>query len=212
MARIIGVKDLHIAVLDKDEVGVQPVWKKPVPVPSLISMSITDQKENVTFYSDDKVEQIIPAFSGKEVSLELGHIHPRLEAMISGNTYTQGVYKQNSDAKAPEVAIMFRAPKSKSKSGIKNPHRYVVLFKGILARDEEAYNGKADTIESSNITLSGIFMPLTTNKKIEFRTDNDVVYGDVNTNPDADIDTQFKDAHETMIKEWFDEVKWLPPQ
>lgn len=213
MARIIGVKDLYIAKLEKDELGGDPSWGKPVKVPSLISVSINDQKENVTFYSDDTIEQIIPAFSGKEVSIELGHIHPRIESMISGNTYSQGVYKQSSSAIAPEVAIMFRAPKSKAKNpAIKNPHRYVTLFKGILAREEEDYQGKQDTIESSNVTLNGLFMPLVCNKKVEFRTDNDVKYGEIALDPDADVDTAVEAKHKQMIADWFTEVQWKFPQ
>lgn len=179
MARIIGVRDLHIAVLDEgtDLPGSTPTWQTPIRVPSLINIDISDQTENVTFYSDDVVEQVIPAFSGKEITIELGHLSPKIEALISGNKFENGIFRQNANAKGREVAILFRAPKSKCEANstlnVTEAFRYVTLFKGILSRTEESYQGKQDTIESSNVTLTGLFMPLTSNKKIELRVDND---------------------------------------
>lgn len=209
MARIIGVRDLYVAPLFEDNGVDKPTWMAPVKVPSLMNIDIADQSENVTFYSDDVVEQVIPAFSGKEVTIELGYIHPRIEAMISGNTYENGIYKQNANSIAPEVAIMFRAPKSKCNSAdVKEAFRYVTLFKGILARNEEGYQGKQDTIESSNVTLTGLFMPLSYNGEVERRADNDVVFGtaDEVAQGTADVDEQIKADYNTMIEEWFLEV------
>lgn len=164
MSRIIGCKNLHIAELTKDDAtGVQ--WKTPVPVKSLISISIADQKENVTFYSDDTVEEVIPTFGSKEVSIELGYLTPEVEAMISGNTYEDGVYTQSANATAKEFALLFSAPLSKG------GERRVCLFKGVLGRDESAYQGKAESVESSNVTLSGIFMPLQYDGTVERRVD-----------------------------------------
>ena len=79
--RIIGVKGLHIAEVLTDTAS-ETTWGTPVPVPSLISIDIADQKENVTFYSDDQIEQVIPAFSGKEVSIELGYLTHEIESKI----------------------------------------------------------------------------------------------------------------------------------
>ena len=164
MSRIIGCKNLHIAELTKDDAsGV--AWETPVPVKSLISISIADQKENVTFYSDDTVEEVIPTFGSKEVSIELGYLTPEIEAMISGNTYENGVYTQSANATAKEFALLFSAPLSKG------GERRVCLFKGVLGRDESAYQGKAESVESSNVTLSGVFMPLQHDGKVETRVD-----------------------------------------
>ena len=89
--RIIGCKNLHIAEVLTDT-NEETTWGTPVPVKSLISISETDQKENVTFYSDDSVEDVIPTFSSKEVTIELGYLTPKLEAMITGNEYKKGLY------------------------------------------------------------------------------------------------------------------------
>lgn len=164
MSRIIGCKNLHIAELTKDDAtGV--AWKAPVPVKSLISISITDQKENVTFYSDDTVEEVIPTFGSKEVSIELGYLTPEIEAMISGNTYEDGVYTQSANATGKEFALLFSAPLSKG------GERKVCLFKGVLGRDESAYQGKTESVESSNVTLSGVFMPLQYDGTVERRVE-----------------------------------------
>ena len=104
--RIIGVKGLHIAEVLTDTAS-ETTWGTPVAVPSLISIDISDQKENVTFYSDDAIEQVIPAFSGKEVTIELGYLTHEIESMISGNEYVEGVYVQKSDALSKNYALLF---------------------------------------------------------------------------------------------------------
>ena len=165
MSRIIGVRDLHIAKITKDDLS-GTTYESPVAVPSLISIEIADNTENVTFYSDDVVEQVIPAFSGKEVTIELGYLDHSIEALISGNTYENGVFTQSGDAVASEYAIMFRAPLSKG------GFQYVTLYKGVLSRNEATYQGKEESIESSNVTLTGVFMPLLSNGKVSARANS----------------------------------------
>lgn len=165
MSRIIGVRDLHIAKITKDDLS-GTTYESPVAVPSLISIEIADNTENVTFYSDDVVEQVIPAFSGKEVTIELGYLSHEIESKISGNTYENGVFIQSSDAVASEYAIMFRAPLSKG------GFQYVTLYKGVLSRNEATYQGKEESIESSNVTLTGVFMPLLSNGKVSARANS----------------------------------------
>ena len=165
MSRILGVRDLHIAKITKDDLS-GTTYESPVAVPSLISIEIADNTENVTFYSDDVVEQVIPAFSGKEVTIELGYLSHEIESKISGNTYENGVFTQSSDAVASEYAIMFRAPLSKG------GFQYVTLYKGVLSRNEATYQGKEESIESSNVTLTGVFMPLLSNGKVSARANS----------------------------------------
>ena len=185
MSRIIGCKNLHIAELTKDD-ATGATWKAPVPVKSLISISITDQKENVTFYSDDSVEEVIPTFGSKEVSIELGYLTPEVEAMISGNKYENGVFTQSADATAKEFALLFSAPLSRG------GERRVCLFKGVLGRDESAYQGKSESVESSNVTLSGVFMPLQYDGTVERRVDTS--------------DTQLTGDGKKLSDAWFTKV------
>ena len=165
MSRIIGVRDLHIAKITKDDLS-GTTYASPVKVPSLISIEITDNSENVTFYSDDVVEQVIPAFSGKEVTVELGYLSHEIEAMISGNTYENGVFTQTGDAVASEYALLFRAPLSKG------GYQYVCIYKGVLSRTESAYKSKEDSIEGQTVTLNGVFMPLLSNGKVSARANS----------------------------------------
>lgn len=167
MSRIIGCQGLHIAEVTKDD-ATGATWGTPVKVPSLISIDIQDNSENVTFYSDDTVEQVVPSFAGKEVTIELGHITNELEAMISGNEYANGVFTQNANATGKEFALMFKAPKSKG-----GAFQYVCLYKGVLARTESNYKTKEDGVESSNVTLEGVFMPLQSNGRVAIKADSD---------------------------------------
>ena len=188
MSRVIGCEGLHIALLntETDVAGGTATWKEPVAVPSLIGIDIKDNTEKVEFYSDNKLEQVISAFSGKEVSIELGYLTKEIESMISGNKYEEGVYIQDSNAVANEVALMFKAPLSRG------GFRYVCLYKGILAKDESSYKTKEDSVEGQTVTLSGVFAPLTSNGIPSIEVD--------------DNDKKLTDKQKTMIKNWFIQV------
>lgn len=181
MSRIIGCEQLHIAEVLTDTLE-GTTFGTPKAIPSLISIDISDQTENITFYSDNTTEQVIPSFSGKEVSIELGYLTNELEALISGNEYKNGLLTQSVNATAKEYALLFRAPKSKG------GYSYVCLYKGVLAREEANYKTKEDSIESSNVTLSGVFMPLVSNGKVSVKADSD------------------EETPSTLIKNWFTKV------
>lgn len=189
MSRVIGCKNLHLAEVLTDT-DTETTWGTPTPVKSLISISITDQKENVTFYSDDTIEQVIPSFSGKEVSLELGYLTPEVEAMISGNKYQKGLFVQSSEATAKEFALLFSAPLSRG------GERKVCLYKGVLARDEASYQTKGESIESSNVTLTGVFMPLQSNGLVEIKADS--------------TDENLTETEQEVVDAWFTKVPELP--
>lgn len=170
MSRIIGLRDLYLCELTADNGTDVPTYGEAVKVPSLVSMDIQDNTESVTFYSDDVAEQVINAFSGKEVTIELGYLANELEAKISGNKYDSetGVFTQSSDAESKEVGLMFRAPKSKGGN-----FQYVALYKGVLAREGQSYKTKEESVESANITLKGVFMPLAYNGDVSVKVDSE---------------------------------------
>lgn len=186
MSRIIGCQQLHIAEVTKDDLT-GATFAKPVPVPSVIGIDITDNTDNVTFYSDDSVEQVIPAFSGKEVTIELGYLSHEIESKISGNTFENGVFVQNANATAKEYALLFRAPLSKG------GYQYVCLYKGVLSRTEANYKTKEDSIEGQTVTLNGVFMPLVYNGNVAVKANS--------TDEEAS----------TVISKWFTEVPLSTP-
>lgn len=185
MSRIIGCRDLHIAELVEDLAGqTLAKFKTPVRIPSLISISITDSVEQNKFFSDDSVEQAFSKTSSKEVTIELGYITNEIEALITGKTIdASGVLVQKSDDTPTEIALLFRAPKSKD-----GAFRYLCLYKGTLTRNESEYATQEEGIESSNITLTGTFVPLLCNGKMASIADSN----DTGT--------------ETAIGEWFTKV------
>ena len=188
MSRIIGCEGLHFALLNSetDVVGGTPTWETPVAVPSLIAIDIKDNKDTVEFYSDNKLEQVINAFSGKEVTIELCYLTKQIEAMISGNKYEEGVFIQDANAVAGEIALMFKAPLSKG------GFRYVCLYKGILAKEESNYKTKEDTVEGQTVKLTGVFAPLASNGVPAIEVD--------------DNDSGLTETQRTMIKNWFTKV------
>ena len=170
MSRIIGCRDLHIAKLVKDETGTdKPTYSSITRVPSLINISISDSVESSNFYSDDTIEQSFSKTSKKDVDIELGYLTNELEALINGRTVDEnGVLVQCGDDAPIEVALMFRAPKSKG-----GAFRYVCLYKGTLAKTDSEYKTQEDSVESSNIKLTGTFIPLQCNNKMSAIADSD---------------------------------------
>lgn len=185
MSRIIGLRDLHIFELTADDGAEAPTYGEPKKIPSLVSMDIQDNTESITFYSDDVAEQVIQAFTGKEVTIELGYLSNEIEALITGNDFdkTTGVFSQKADAIAKEVGLAFRAPKSKGGN-----FQYVVLYKGVLAREGASYKTKEDKTDSSNVKLKGVFMPLAYNGQVGAKLDSE----DKSTGGQAVIDGWFK--------------------
>ena len=187
--RIIGCRNLHIAEV-KTDTDTETTWGDPVKVKSLISISETDNKDNVTFYSDDSVEDVIPTFSSKEVSIELGYLTPELEAMITGNEYKNGLLTQSATATSKNFAIMFEAPMSKG------GYRKICYYKGVLSREEASYQTKGDSIESSNVTLKGVFMPLQRNGLTKISADSN--------------DSALTATEQEIVKKWFEKVPVAP--
>ena len=184
MARVIGCEGLHIAKLLTDTKE-GATWEKPIAVPSLIAIDIKDNSEKVELYSDDKLEQVITAMTGKEVTIELGGIEKEVLALISGNTYEEGVFIQSADAVANEVALMFKAPLSRG------GFRYCALYKGVLAQEETNYKTKEGSVEGQTIKLTGVFMAL----------ENGVPYIEVDDN-----DKNLTPAQKAMVNSWFTKV------
>lgn len=170
MSRIIGCRDLHIAPLVSDTVGApKPTYGKPVRIPSVVNVSITDSVEQSKFFSDDTVEQAFTKTASKEVTIELGHLSNELESIITGKEVDEsGVLIQKSSDAPTEVALMFRAPKSKG-----GAFRYICLYKGTLSRTESEYATQEDSIESSNINLTGTFTALLCNDQMAAVADSD---------------------------------------
>lgn len=183
MSRIIGCRDLHIAELLTDPATGKPTYGTPKRVPSLISVSVSDTVEQVNFYSDDTVEQTSSKTSSKTVTIELGYLSNELESEITGKTFgTDGVLIQGASDAPKELALLFRAPKSKN-----GDFRYVCLYKGTLNRTENQYDTQEDIVESANITLTGTFIPCLSNGRMSAVADSE-------------------DSDGTVISGWFTSV------
>ena len=181
MSRIIGCEHLHIAPIKKDDLTGSE-WGDLVPVPSLISIDITDQRDDVTFYSDNVIEQVIPAFSGKEVTIELGYLTNELGARhIIANSVD---VLETLWLKTPFLYVFPEINASKSKGGFS----YLCLYKGVLARTESNFKTKEDSIESSTVSLTGVFMPLVSNGLVAIKADSD------DKTPSALINTWFTEV------------------
>ena len=76
-------------------------------------------------YSDDAVEDIITAFEGVYVEIEVNQLSLISRAKLQGSKVVKGVLIENKDDIAPMLALGF---KSKRNSG---KYRFVWLLKGV---------------------------------------------------------------------------------
>ena len=184
MARIIGCESLYLAEVTKDDAtGV--TFDVPFAVPALVNVTIKDNTSSVTFYSDDTVEQVIPSFTGKEVTVELGYIDNELESKVLGTVYENGVAIQSNISNPKNYAMLFKAPKSDGS------FQYICIYKGVFSRTQDAYKGKADKVAGETVSLTGTFMPLVYNGQVACKADSSDV-------GNADV-----------IKTWFTKVPQL---
>ena len=66
-----------------------------------------------------------------------------------------------------------------------------------MAKDESSYQGKGESIESSNVTLNGVFMPLQSNNAVEIKMDS----------TDKNLDEKARG----LMQKWFTKVPVLEP-
>lgn len=165
MARIIGCEGLHLAeVMQDDNQGVK--FGVPFAVPALVNVTIKDNTSSVTFYSDDTVEQVIPSFAGKEVTVELGYLTNELESQILGTVYENGIAVQTNISNPKNYAMLFKAPKSDGS------FQYVCIYKGVFSRTQDAYKGKGEKVAGETVSITGTFMPLVYNGQVSCKADS----------------------------------------
>lgn len=156
MARAIGIKNLHYANLLTDEYNGTPTYGKPVRVDKLINFGTTNNYSEYSFYSDDLIEEAGESLQSEALSLELGYITNALKADITGNDYdkTTGTYVTKASIRQPQIALLYEISLSDGSSDFR------VLYNCKLKLTEQNNATKSDSIESSNVNLEGLAIPL----------------------------------------------------
>ncbi|MEQ8154499.1 MAG: major tail protein [Clostridiaceae bacterium] len=186
MARQIGLKDIHIAVLTSDN-GTGAVYETPSKVERAISAKISPKVNSDNIYSDDTVEDIITAFEGVDVEIELNQLSLTSRAKLQGSSVVKGVLIESKDDLPPTIALGFKSKKNNGK------YRYVWLLKGKFELATDEYDTEAEKPKAQSAKLKGKFYSRDFDGNYRFIADED----------ETGIDL-------TIISSWFTSVLTEP--
>ncbi len=182
MARQIGLRDIHIAVLKTDD-DTGATYDTPVKLERAISAKISPKSNSDNIYSDDSVEDIITSFEGVDVEIEVNQLSLESRAKLQGAKVVKGVLIENKDDVAPTIALGFKSKKNNKK------YRYVWLLKGKFEIATDEYDTETEKPKAQSAKLKGKFYPREADGHYRFIADEDAV----------DVDA-------TIISGWFTAV------
>jgi len=96
MPRQIGLKDIHIATVTKDD-GTGATYGVPEKLERAVSAKISPKVNSENIYSDDIVEDVISAFDSVEVEIELNQLSLTSRATLQGAKVVKGVLIESKD-------------------------------------------------------------------------------------------------------------------
>ena len=165
----IGLRNFVVAKIESDtDEGTKYSEIKKLKGARVASMS-PQVAEGGGLYGDDQLLENESSLTSIDVSIELASLSLEDEAFLKGGTYEGGVYKENKDDSAPEIALGFMAPKSKTGGG---GFRMVWLVKGTAsAGTDEEFNTKEDSIEYGTPTMDFTFTPRLSDGELRFKAD-----------------------------------------
>lgn len=186
MARQIGLRDIHIALLTKDD-GTGVTYAAPSKLERAISAKLTPKSNSESIYSDDTVEDVISAFEGVDVEIEINQLSLQSRATLQGAKVVKGVLIESKDDIPPTLALGFKSKKNNGK------YRFVWLLKGKFELAADEYDTEAEKPAPKSAKLKGTF----------FARDYDGNYRFIADEDGTGVD-------ETIIAAWFTAVPVEP--
>lgn len=166
MARQIGLKDIHIAILSKDD-NTSTTYSIPEKLERAVSAKLSPKSNSENIYSDDSVEDIITAFEGIDVEIEVNQLSLISRAKLQGAKVVKGVLVENKDDIAPTIALGFKSKKNNGK------YRYVWLLKGKFELASDEYDTEAEKPKAQSAKLKGNFFSRDFDGNYRFICDED---------------------------------------
>lgn len=151
-----GLRGFRYCLLSKDdETGVEYATDITKMVGAR-NISMSPQLAEGQLYGDDQLLESESTLAAIEVEIELAELPLKQRAELTGQTFENGVLKENKDGVSPEIAFGFMAPKSQTGGG---GFRMVWLLKGKMKPMEDGAQTKEDGIEYQPSTATFEFMP-----------------------------------------------------
>jgi phi13 family phage major tail protein len=147
----IGLKDLHVALLIKDD-GEGVEYNPPLKLSKVMGAKMSVKRNTETLYADDGPVETISVLGEIEVEIELANLSVKEQALLLGHNVENGVLIRNAKDHAPYVAMGFRSLKSTGK------YKYVWLYKGKFEIPDEEYQTKEDKPKFQTAKMKATFI------------------------------------------------------
>ena len=157
MARIAGVKSIHIAKIESYDEGGKPKNGEIKELKQFISFSSTKNFSEMNWYSNDIVEDTFKTVVDMELEIVLGKLDNETKGLIMGSQYTEkGVLVEKADDAQAEFAIIVVLSQMGTTNGTINQ----VFYRTKLTMDGVSAETKTDSVTDSQLTLTGRAIPL----------------------------------------------------
>ena len=157
MARIAGVKSIHIAKIESYGENGKPVYGEIKELKQFISFSSTKNFSEMNWYSNDIVEETFKTVVDMELEIVLGKLDNETKALIMGSEYnSKGVLVEKADDAQAEFAVIVVLSQMGATNGTINQ----VFYRTKLSIDGLSAETKTDSITDSQLTLTGRAIPL----------------------------------------------------
>lgn len=187
-SRTCGCRDFYIAkITQNDATGY--VAETPIKLARAIKAKVDEKWSSEKIYSDDGTEEVIRAYEGTELELEVNALAPQDRAMAFGQLYENGFLVKTADDQAPELAVGWRERKLNGK------YEFKWLYVGKFAEgiSEEA-NTKEGKLSPTTKSIKGSFYERSLDNAYEISVD------------ESNLVSENTKASEA-IKKWFEKVQ-----
>lgn len=152
MGTVVGLRDMHYAILTADVAG-GVTYEEPVPIPGAIQANINPNPSIETLFADDGPLEVASTLGQIEVEIVASDLPQEIQAALLGHTLdSKGIMERKSTDVPPWVAFGFRSLKSNG------AYRYVWLVKGKFMVPEMNHETKGDAINFQTPTITGQFV------------------------------------------------------
>lgn len=168
MARQIGLRDIHIALLTKDD-NTAATYGTPSKLERAVAAKVTPKVNSENIYSDDTVEDVIASFDSIDVEIELNQLTLESRATLQGAKVVKGVLIESKEDIAPTLAMGFKSKKHNGK------YRFVWLLKGKFELATDEFDTEAEKPQPKSAKLKGTFYSRDFDGNFRFIADEDAV-------------------------------------
>lgn len=146
----IGLRDVHIAILTKDD-STEATYETPERLSGAISANVNPNPSTATLFADDGPYDSAATMGEIELELNMADLTPQQQAKLLGHTVTDGILVKRAADAPPWVAVGFRSLRSDGS------YRYTWLLKGKFSIASQENQTRGDSIEWKTPTISGAF-------------------------------------------------------